>query len=272
MPPSLTFRSELPAGSETLMPIPFTRIVKEWNVWGIPVLVELLAPWQDKITGLAIISDYWQPQLNVFCSAFGALAAMFVFAFLHDQPQINRRSWAYWLMILFLASFLTTLGFHQLVGVYLFPQDIWLPVVRTIWVVSYILVFASSGGLIIALLLLGMNQELKSHKAHHKAQLKKSVILFQSELEAAKAFINLHQQLLPRNRSPDMDWDVACEDFALNFEQVENMLVSYIQKNGAVLKDETLERLKNAKYWASEGKLTFANSGVSEEGIPVVSK
>ena len=137
------------------MRVPFTKILNNWKVWGIPALIELLAPWQNKITGLAIISDYWQPGLNSFCSVSGALCAMFSFAFLHDQPRAQQRTWARWLVLLFVVSFLITLTFHLTVADYFYPEGGWLYIVRGIWVVSYILMFASSGGLIIALLLAG---------------------------------------------------------------------------------------------------------------------
>ena len=146
------------------MGIRFSAILDDWKLWGIPALIELLAPWQDTITGLAIISDYWQPQLNIFCSATGALSAMFVFAFLHDVPRARHRVWAGWLMIFFVVSLLITLGFHMLVGNAWFPTGVLLQIIRLIWVVSYILVFVSSGGMIIALLLAGTKQPRGEHK------------------------------------------------------------------------------------------------------------
>ena len=103
----------------------------------------------------------------------------------------------------------------------------------------------------------------------HKTQLRKSEFLFQKEFEAASAFISLHLELIPPyHRIPEMDWHDACEAFALEFEQVENALNSYIATHGAALKSETLERLTNTKSLASNSQLQLeaSNFNVSEGG------
>lgn len=141
------------------MGIPFSAILDSWKKWGIPALLGLLAPWQNTITGLAIVSEYWQPGLNAFCSVIGALAAMWVFAFLHDRPRAKHRAWAVWLLILFLVSLSIAFGFHMTVGISWVPPAAWQQtIIQMIWVSSYILVFASSAGLIMAVLLAGTNR------------------------------------------------------------------------------------------------------------------
>ena len=66
-----------------------------------------------------------------------------------------------------------------------------------------------------------LKQEIQQEVESHKTRLRKSEFLFQKEFEATSAFISLRLRLLPRYRSPEMEWHDACEDFADCFEQVE---------------------------------------------------
>ncbi len=137
------------------MALSVKEVFAGWKIWGIPALVELLAPWQDALTGLKLISDYWQPALNAFCSVSGALGAMFAYAFLHDQPRRTQRRWALWALLVFVATFAVCFVLNIRVGVDFFPSLAIQWLVRAAWVLSYIAVFFSSGLLILALLLAG---------------------------------------------------------------------------------------------------------------------
>ena len=90
---------------------------------------------------------------------------------------------------------------------------------------------------------LGLEREKRKSQQQvesHKAELKKSEFLYPKEVEAAEEFIALHSGLRPRYRFPEMEWDDACEDFALDFEEVEERLEQYKVDYGAVLQSGTL--------------------------------
>ena len=112
-----------------------------------------------------------------------------------------------------------------------------------------------------------IKHELQEELESHKTRLRKSEFLFQKEFEAASAFISLHIRLSPKYRFQKMDSYEACEDFANNFERVENELESYITIHGAALQNETLERLVHAKTIASQGNLEVEFDTVSDKGI-----
>ncbi len=133
----------------------FDKLVESWKLWGIPALVEMLAPWQSKLTDLRLISDYWQPGLNAFCSVAGALAAMVAFAFLHDRPRRSHRAWAKWSGGVFVGCFVLSLVFHLTMGRVWFPPAPWQWVIWFFWIIAYILVFAASASLIISVLMAG---------------------------------------------------------------------------------------------------------------------
>jgi hypothetical protein len=130
-------------------------VLKSWKVWGIPAFVELLAPWQEAITGLRLISDYWQPWLNGFCSFAGAFAAMAAYAFFHDISRKRQKRWASGLILLFVIGFLVSLTFDLTIGRSWFPNPPWDLLVRGIWIIAYIQIFVGSGAAILALLLAG---------------------------------------------------------------------------------------------------------------------
>ena len=113
--------------------------------------------------------------------------------------------------------------------------------------------------------------ELNKELASHESQLRLSELLYQEKLDATKAFVSLYQQILPPYSRPDMEWDDACDILALQFEQVEKMLDSFIVAHKPVLNDTTLELLENAKSWARDGNFSSINWGDSDDGMPEVS-
>jgi len=129
-------------------------VLYNWRVWGIPALIELFAPWHNRITGLSLISNYWQPHLNLFCSAMGALAAMFAFAMLRGQTAKVWRAWAWRLALLFVLTFLIVLALNFTGDRFLPSGEILLRLTWFLWIVAYIAIFVGSSGLMVVLLLL----------------------------------------------------------------------------------------------------------------------
>lgn len=141
------------------MSVSIGNLLRSWQVWGIPALIAVLAPWHGVLTEFRLISEYWEPEINVLCSGLGALGAMYTFAFLHDEPRKIHRRWAKRLAFLFVASFLLTLGFSVTIGNAWVPRPPWQHFVWAVWILSYIVVFVTSGALLIALLLSGTKKQ-----------------------------------------------------------------------------------------------------------------
>ena len=130
----------------------FTELSKAWKTWGVPAFVELLAPWQDRISGLKLISAFYQPELNAFCSVLGALGAMFAYVFAAGTSRVRRRRWAIALAVLFAVSFIVTLALRLTIDIVCNPGPKWAAIVTVTWHLSYILMFVSSGSLMVILL------------------------------------------------------------------------------------------------------------------------
>lgn len=83
-----------------------------------------------------------------------------------------------------------------------------------------------------------LNGELANETESHKLFLKKQEILYQTQLEAASAFVALHRTIEPKYRHPDMDWDEALDNVVDDFTTIEKKLRNFISAFGAVLSSE----------------------------------
>ena len=117
-----------------------------------------------------------------------------------------------------------------------------------------------------------LKHEIQQEIESYKTKLKKSEFLFQKEFEAASQFISLRRGLLPRYRFRDMEWEDACEDFAVKFALVEKELDRYMATHGAVLKQQPLDRLAGAIAEAASGKFEVSQDNVSMQGLKIAGK
>ena len=101
--------------------------------------------------------------------------------------------------------------------------------------------------------------ELAKDTETHKLQLKKQEMLFNKQVEAVGAFIEMHQKLRPGYSWPDKDWGEACAEAAENFGDFETKLEKYRQLYSAVLDKEARKLLKECIDGASINK--FAAHG-----------
>lgn len=95
-----------------------------------------------------------------------------------------------------------------------------------------------------------LTQEIESYKI----RLKKSEFIFQKEYEATSEFIALINSFLPRSSSPDMDSYVVCDYIARRFENIEEGLLDFVSKHGAVLKREVDNLITTAINIAGDNK------------------
>lgn len=72
---------------------------------------------------------------------------------------------------------------------------------------------------------------------------------FNSQLEAIKKLYTLRNNILPKCRMPDMKWNDACLDIAVQFKEIEKQLEYF-----TVIPQSIISNLNNTKNSASEGK------------------
>jgi hypothetical protein len=95
-----------------------------------------------------------------------------------------------------------------------------------------------------------LDEEIESYKI----KLKKSEFIFQKEFEAASELVALIRSFLPTYSYPQMDWGDACDRIALDFDNIELKLHSYLSKHGAVLKENVVELISSCIAISGENK------------------
>ena len=104
-------------------------------------------------------------------------------------------------------------------------------------------------------------QELESLKNRftqdtesYKIKLKKSEFIFEKEYEATSEFISFKNNLLPRYKHPDMDWEDVFRHIEGQFKEIEIFLDKFLAQHGAVLSEEVKNDIGHAKRIAGSEK------------------
>ena len=95
--------------------------------------------------------------------------------------------------------------------------------------------------------------ELSKNVETHKLSLRRAEMLFERQVDAAKEFTALMEQLRPAY-IPGMDFDEVASCVALGFENVENQLTIFKLRHGVALSDKTRDLVDKCRWAASEGK------------------
>jgi hypothetical protein len=131
------------------------RFLKNWPIVGLPAFAGIFLPWQDKLTSMSLVSDWFQPTLNVAASIIGPLACLVGFAFLAQESKSKRTRVMISASVLFAGCIFTCLFLRMALGTILFPAPLYQIAIWTVETILYLLAFASlavamiSGGLLI---------------------------------------------------------------------------------------------------------------------------
>ena len=124
---------------------PAEQFFKKWPVWGLPAFAEIFAPWQDKLTSMTLISDYFQPELNISGSILGPLACLSTFALTQKRSQKAVRKVLTFSICVFFFSLFGCIFLRYTIDVTVFPDlkyQVW---IRLSWILLYLMVFAALG-------------------------------------------------------------------------------------------------------------------------------
>ena len=144
-------------------------------------------------------------------------------------------------------------------------------------------IFASIGPVFLVKTLLksGIEEAIKLNFAHHledyksqisreleklKTSLKNAETLFSRQLEALTKLRRIFRRLVPKKRTPDMDWYEACEEMAYSLSQHADDLDEFLCCYEAVLPNDVLKNLDKAVSLATDGTFQFDQN--LQEGIP----
>lgn len=90
-----------------------------------------------------------------------------------------------------------------------------------------------------------------------KVSLKNSETFFSRQLEALTKLRRIFRRLVPKKRTPDMDWHEACEEMAHSFSLHADDLDEFLCAYGAVLPNEVLKKIESAISLATDGTFQF---------------
>ncbi|MDZ7717828.1 MAG: hypothetical protein U5K72_03275 [Balneolaceae bacterium] len=90
---------------------------------------------------------------------------------------------------------------------------------------------------------------------NYRARLKNSEIYFNRQLTACDEIHALCQSMLPKNKFPNMEWDDALEDMALEMERIETEAQKLYTKFYSVLPDSILTKLNASIRYAGRCKV-----------------
>ena len=124
--------------------------VENWQIWGLPAFAGIFAPWQDKLTQVHLISDFFQPELNLCASVFGPLACMIGFGVLATRSRVRRQKAAIWVGLLFFVLVVICFSLSLTVGIIWHPSPVAQPVVWVTWITIYLSMFCALGVTMVA--------------------------------------------------------------------------------------------------------------------------
>lgn len=122
---------------------PISRFLKAWKVWGLPAFAAVLLPWQEKITEVSLVSEYFQPGLNVAASVIGPLVALVTFASFCARSRAAKLTASKVGMIVFIGAMLVCLALIHTLGLVAAPAPLIQISIWVIWSAIYLSIFAA---------------------------------------------------------------------------------------------------------------------------------
>lgn len=122
-----------------------TDILDGWKAWLPAAVIEIIGPWQESVTGLNLISGYWQPALNIFCAVVGVLSAIILSATLKGGQKSTQKRWAIGAAIAAIVFVVICLALNLSVSDVVYPEGIARVAVWLGWCIAYVTIFIASG-------------------------------------------------------------------------------------------------------------------------------
>lgn len=116
-----------------------------WKVWGLPVFAAIFSPWQEKITSMTLISEWFQPTLNVGASIIGPLTCMVGYMALNGSSRRTKRIVAIAALMAFLFFVLICLFTKYFLQNVTISSTIGNHIAWTVWAGTYLFLFMSFG-------------------------------------------------------------------------------------------------------------------------------
>ena len=119
--------------------------IRTWPLVGLPAFAAIFLPWQNKLTSMSLVSDWFQPSLNVGASIVGPLSCLVGYSFLVRRVRPRQIRAMMVASASFVSALILCLSLRMLLGTVVFPT----PAVQVgLWileVILYLIVFSALG-------------------------------------------------------------------------------------------------------------------------------
>jgi hypothetical protein len=117
---------------------------------GLPAFASLFAPWQDKVTSVNLISNWFQPSANLTASIVGPLSCFVTYAILANWSRKDKSLFAIWSFVVFVLSLIVCFIFKVAVENLGQPPVLLSEILWGLWFLLYIVVFIALGSCMLA--------------------------------------------------------------------------------------------------------------------------
>lgn len=131
--------------------------IEKWPKWGLPAFATLLAPWLEKLTSMSLISDMFQPTLNIGASILAPLCCLVTFSVFGGTPKALSKPCLRAFSV-FIGALTMCLCFKYLLGTWWSPDPVLTMGLWGIWAVAYLTLFCSFGVTVVTASLLAFGR------------------------------------------------------------------------------------------------------------------
>ena len=110
-----------------------------------------------------------------------------------------------------------------------------------------------------------LKADLAKEQETHKLVLKRKEILFSREIDAAKAFFELHQKISPTYSFPDKEWTDVVDDMLGSLGEIETELSNFVRDHGPFLPKEIRALVDQSERLASDFKFFSSGHGTGNQ-------
>ena len=127
-----------------------TSLFSGWRVWGLPAFASVLAPWQERLTQIPLISPFFEPTLSIAASVGGPLTAFVAYAYLQPKTKSSNRRTAVCGLLTFLFLLLGCITLNHTIGITWFPGPHLQIAMWVLWASAYLGMFCFFGITLVA--------------------------------------------------------------------------------------------------------------------------
>ena len=131
-----------------------TTFLHGWPLFWLPAFAGIFAPWQNKLTAMSLVSEWFQPGLNIGASIIGPLTCVISYATLLRLSRARRIRVMLVAFAIFVTSLVICVISKLLIGVIYFPTPGQQLIVWAVLVIVYLGVFVA---LAVSMVSSGMN-------------------------------------------------------------------------------------------------------------------